>query len=244
MKKLLGIFVLLAAFTLPALAQWQGRLSADDQKEFDKAYAKWVNDSRKNDRDDIDKDVRRMQEIMARYNIPPDVPFDRIASRAYPNSSSTSYPSAGYQSYAGRLSPEDQREFDKYYSRWMEDTRKGDRDDIQSDVTHMQEIMARYSIPTDVPFDRIATAGYGSSDYAGESRSYHRSYEPWQGRLSAEDQHKFDKAYAEWVEDTRKHDKDDIPKDMRKMQDIMARYNIPPDVPFDAIASPNAALTK
>ena len=239
MKKLLGICVLLAAFTIPGLAQWQGRLSPDDQREFDKAYAKWVNDSRKNDRDDLDKDVRRMQDIMARYNVPSDVPFDRIASGAYQNSYGNSYP-AGYQSYAGRLSPEDQRDFDKYYSRWIEDTRKGDRDDIQSDVSHMQEIMARYSIPTDVPFDRIATAGYGSSDYAGGSRSYER----WRGRLSAEDQHQFDKAYAEWVEDTRKHDRDDIPKDMRKMQDIMARYNIPADVPFDAIASPNAALTK
>ena len=85
------------------------------------------------------------------------MPFDRIASGAYQNSYGSSYP-AGYQSYAGRLSPEDQRDFDKYYSRWIEDTRKGDRDDIQSDVSHMQEIMARYSIPTDVPFDRIATA--------------------------------------------------------------------------------------
>ena len=167
------------------------------------------------------------------------MPFDRIASGAYQNSYGSSYP-AGYQSYAGRLSPEDRRDFDKYYSRWIEDTRKGDRDDIQSDVSHMQEIMARYSIPTDVPFDRIATAGYGNSDYAGGSRSYER----WRGRLFAEDQHQFDKAYAEWVEDTRKHDRDDIPKDMRKMQDIMARYNIPADVPFDAIASPNAALTK
>jgi hypothetical protein len=241
MKKLLGIFVLVAAFTLPGFAQWQGRLSRDDQKEFDKAYAKWVNDTRKNDRDDLDKDVRRMQEIMARYSIPSDVPFDRIASGAYQNAPVNSYPSAGYQSYAGRLSPEDQHEFDRYYSRWMEDTRKGDRDDIQSDVTHMQEIMARYSIPTDVPFDRIATVTYGSSsDYAGGYRSYDR----WHGRLSPDDQHEFDKAYAEWVEDTRKHDRDDIPKDTRKMQDIMARYNIPADVPFDAIASPNAALSK
>jgi hypothetical protein len=240
MKKLFGIFVLLAAFAVPSLAQWQGRLSPDDQREFDKAYAKWVNDSRKNDRDDLDKDVRRMQEIMARYNIPPEVPFDRIASSAYPNSYGTSYPSAGYQSYAGRLSPEDQRDFDQYYSRWIEDTRKGDRDDIQSDVSHMQEIMARYSIPTDVSFDQIATVRYGSSDHTGG----YRSHERWQGRLSPEDQRQFDKAYAEWVEDTRKHDRDDIPKDTRKMQDIMARYNIPANVPFDAIASPNAALTK
>jgi hypothetical protein len=240
MKKLIGVLVLLAALTIPALAQWQGRLSSDDQKEFDKAYAKWVEDSRKNDRDDLAKDVRRMQEIMARYNIPPDVPFDRIASGAYQNSHGTSYSSAGYQSYAGRLSPEDQREFDVYYLRWLEDTRKGNRDDIQSDVTHMQEIMARYNIPTDVSFDRIATVRDSSSDSAGG----YRSYESWHGRLSPDDQREFDKAYAEWVEDTRKNDRDDIPNDVHEMQEIMARYNIPTNVPFDAIASPNAALTK
>jgi hypothetical protein len=34
---------------------------------------------RKNDRDDIDKDVRHVQDIMARYSIPASVPFDQIA---------------------------------------------------------------------------------------------------------------------------------------------------------------------
>ena len=32
------------------------------------------------DRDDIDKDVRRMQDIMAQNNIPANVPYDQIAS--------------------------------------------------------------------------------------------------------------------------------------------------------------------
>src|SRR5947207_585063 len=91
MNKLLAILILLAAFTMPALAQWQGRLSPDEQREFDKAYAKWVNDSRKNDRDDLDKDVRRMQDIMARNNIPPDVPYDQIATPA-------AYNNGGYRS--------------------------------------------------------------------------------------------------------------------------------------------------
>jgi hypothetical protein len=35
---------------------------------------------RKNDRDDIDKDVRHLQDIMARYSIPASIPFDQIAS--------------------------------------------------------------------------------------------------------------------------------------------------------------------
>src|SRR5438309_6138920 len=124
MKKFLATFALLLAFTLPGFAQGQVRLSAEDQKEFDKHYTKWVNDTRKNDRDDIAKDVRKMQEIMARYNIPPNVPYEQIAS------SGNAYPVRGYQ---GRLSPDEQREFDKNYTKWVNDRRKNDRDDIAKD---------------------------------------------------------------------------------------------------------------
>jgi hypothetical protein len=82
------------------------------------------------------------------------VPFDQIASAAdYP---SDSYPRD--QVWQGRLSPEDQREFDKYYADWLEDTRKNDRDDIDKDVSRMQEIMARNNIAANVPFDRIASS--------------------------------------------------------------------------------------
>src|SRR5579885_3097441 len=38
MKKLLGIFFLLAAFCLPVVAQ---RLSPDDQQRFDSYYSRW-----------------------------------------------------------------------------------------------------------------------------------------------------------------------------------------------------------
>ena len=100
MKKLLGAFALLVVFTLPAFAQSQGRLTPDDQREFDKYYTKWVNDTRKNDRDDIAKDVRHMQEIMGRNNIPANVPFDQIASTG------EAFPARAYQ---GRLSAESVR---------------------------------------------------------------------------------------------------------------------------------------
>src|SRR5436305_12723279 len=63
--------------------RWRGRLSPEDQHEFDKDYAKWVNDTRKNDRDDIDKDARKMQDIMARNSIPSNVPFSQIVSNGY-----------------------------------------------------------------------------------------------------------------------------------------------------------------
>jgi hypothetical protein len=60
--------------------EFQGRLSPDDQKKFDKAYEKFQKDRAKHDRDDIAKDETRMNEIMARYNIPRDVPYDVLAS--------------------------------------------------------------------------------------------------------------------------------------------------------------------
>ena len=80
MNRVLAVLILLTALGVPSFAQYTGRLSADDQKEFDKYYKKWVDDTRRNDRDDIASDVRHMQDIMVRNQIPSDVPFDRIAS--------------------------------------------------------------------------------------------------------------------------------------------------------------------
>ena len=75
--------VLRALATRIELSVYQGRLSADEQRDFDKYYTKWVNDTRKNDRDDIGKDVRHMQEIMAKKTFLRNVPFDQIASSGY-----------------------------------------------------------------------------------------------------------------------------------------------------------------
>lgn len=217
---------------------YQQQLSPEDQKDFDKAYTKWVNDTRKNDRDDIDKDVRKMEEIMGRYNIPADTPFDQIASTGYgPGRYQPAYPPSGQS----RLSPEDQRDFDRYYSQWVDDSRRNDRDDAARDMHHMRDIMARNNIAPDVPPDQIATVGtYPNSGY--NDAYSHGAYSGYgQSRLSPEDQREFDKAYSKWVDDTRRNDRDDIDKDAHKMQDIMARYNIPADVSYDQIASPNAA---
>jgi hypothetical protein len=228
MKRLLTLCALLAAFMLPAFAQSSTRLPADDQKEFDKYYTKWVNDTRKNDRDDIAKDVKHMQEIMGRNGIPANIPFEQIASTG------SAYPSRVYQN---RLSPGDQHDFDKHYTKWVNDTRKNDRDDIAKDVRHMQEIMARYNIPADVPFDQIASTGYASS---GSTPTGYTTNGSWQGRLSPGDQREFDRDYSRWVDDTRSNDRDAIAADAGRMQEIMARNNIPSNVPFDQIASNGA----
>src|SRR5882724_2605704 len=179
--------IVLGVLVLSTFALSQDRLSPNDQREFDKYYSKWVNDTRRNDRDDIAKDVSHMQEIMSRNNIPADMPFVRIASTgdAYDASS-----------YRGRLSGDEQRDFDKYYTKWVNDTRKNDPDDIAKDVRHMQEIMARKNIPANVPFDQIASTG----DPRSESYPARRE---WRQRLSVDDQRDFDRYYAEWVEETR-----------------------------------------
>jgi hypothetical protein len=41
----------------------------------------------------------------------------------------------------------------------LKDRRKGDRDDIAKDEGKMQEIMARYNIPRDVPYEALASGG-------------------------------------------------------------------------------------
>ena len=224
MKKFLGTVTLLLALSLPGLAQGQTRLSADDQKEFDKYYTKWVNDTRKNDRDDIAKDVHKMQQIMGRYNIQANVPFEQIASGG-----------PAVRVYQGRLSADDQREFDKYYTKWVNDTRKNDRDDISKDVGRMQQIMAKNNIPASVPFDQIASTGYPGNGYP--AAAYPTTNSQWQSRLSPDDQRDFDRYYSKWVDDMRKNDRDDVGKDAGYMQEIMARNNIPASVPFDQIAS-------
>ena len=223
MKKFLATLTLLFAFTLPGFAQGQVRLSAEDQKKFDKHYAKWVNDTRKNDRDDIAKDVHEMQEIMAKYNIPANVPYDQIASTG-----------SGVRVYQSRLSADDQREFDKYYTKWVNDTRKNDRDDVAKDVGRMQEIMARNNIPAKVPFEQIASTDYPGNGYPATA---YPANSQWQSRLSPDDQRDFDRYYSKWVDDTRQNDRDAVSRDAGYMQEIMARNNIPASVPFDQIAS-------
>ena len=80
----------------------------------------------------------------------------------------------------------------------------------------------------DTPFYQVASNGGARPHY---------DYREFERRLSADDQKKFDKAYEHWLEDRRKHERGDIAKDESRMQEIMARYNIPGDVPYDVIAS-------
>lgn len=219
---------------------WHGVMSPHDQQQFDKYYSKWVDATRKNDQDDIAGNARHMQDIMARYNIPTNVPFDQVASNpvpgGYPAYQNGAYPGPNSSYGQSRLSPDDQRSFDKYYSKWVDAQRKNDQDDVSGNARKMQEIMARYNIAPSVPFAAIATNGYAAGPNGTYANPYGYGQQPQV--LSAKDQADFDKDYRHWEDAKRKKDIDDIDKNARKMQEIMAHYNIPANVPFDRIASP------
>jgi hypothetical protein len=172
MKRLIGVFAIVLAFGISMAAQsnypdqdrdrdrsyagqQQPQMSPQDQQAFNNEYQKWQSANARHDRDDVAKHAHRMQDIMARYNIPPDTPFYAVAQ-------ANGYAANGYgpdnegRQYQ-RFSPDDQRRFDHIYDHWLESRRKHDRDDIQKDERKMQDLMARYNIPPDVPFDELAT---------------------------------------------------------------------------------------
>jgi hypothetical protein len=133
--------------------QGQAQMSPEDQNSFNKEYQKWQESNARHDQDDIDRHARRMEDIMSRNNIPPDTPFSTIAT-----GNSGRYDARDFQ---GRFSEHDQKEFDKAYEHWANARRGHDRDDIRRDEHRMQDIMARYNIPPDVPYDRLASSGRG-----------------------------------------------------------------------------------
>lgn len=243
MKKLLGSMIVLAAMALPALAQMQ-QMRPDDQQKFDNDYSRWLQDKQTNNRDDMVSMEHHMQDLMNKYSIPADTPYDQIASQnnmapppppGYnngPYNNNPAYNNGGYdnRSYANQMSPDDQNKFNKEYSKWQEANAKNDRDDIDKHARNMEELMQRNNIPQNTPFNAIAT----TSGYA--PRVDVREY---QGRFSPDDQKKYDKAYEKFQRDRAKHDRDDYAKDEAKLNEIMAKYNVPRDVPYDALVSGN-----
>ncbi|HEX6805201.1 MAG TPA: hypothetical protein VF133_16090 [Terriglobales bacterium] len=233
MNRLLGILALVAAIALPAFAQVQ-RMTSDDEARFNGYYQRWQQDRQNNDRDDMVDMEHHMQDIMNKYAIPPDTPYDQVATqygyqgRQYDRDNDRD---RGYgNQWQNRLSPDDQNKFNKEYTKWQESNAKHDRDDIDKHARNMETIMQRYNIPPDTPFDSIATvSGYGG----------HIDVRQYQGRFSPSDQKDYDKAYEHWQKDRAKNDRDDIAKDEGKMEEIMAKYNIPRGVPYDVLASGN-----
>jgi hypothetical protein len=63
----------------------------------------------------------------------------------------------GHSQRQARLSSEDQQRFDSYYSRWRGYRRTNNRDEMASMEKRMRDVMSRNNIPSDVPFDEIAS---------------------------------------------------------------------------------------
>ena len=178
MKRILGICAVLMALTVPVLAQdtddnrrqgdrddarhqdnrgyehaqQQARLSSEDQQRFDSYYSRWQGYRRSNNRDEMVSMEKRMRDVMSHNNIPSDVPFDEIASNGH-----REYSDHYGQRRQARLSSEDQQRFDSYYSRWQGYRRTNNRDEMASMEKRMRDVMSRNNIPSDVPFDEIAS---------------------------------------------------------------------------------------
>ena len=59
--------------------------------------------------------------------------------------------------YHGVLAPEWQGKFDSYYQRWLNYRATNNRDEMRSMEERMQKIMRSYNIPSNVPYDDIAS---------------------------------------------------------------------------------------
>jgi hypothetical protein len=237
MKKLL-LVLLLVVMAIPALAQYRGRLSGDDQRRFDSYYSRWLEYRRTNNRDEIISMEKRMQDVMAHNGIPASTPYAAIATNGNYDQ---------YGRYRGKMSHDDQRRFDSYYSRWLDYRRTSNWDEVRSMEARMRDVMQQYDIPVSVPFDVLASSGnndgwqdgdhddwhHGGWDHDGSNHGRPR----WRGTISADDQRRFDSYYSRWQDYRQKGDWDEVRSMEGRMRDVMQQYNIPPDVPFEQIAS-------
>jgi hypothetical protein len=77
----------------------------------------------------------------------------------------------------------------------------------------------------------------GDRDDRDRDGRYHGGYNSWHGRLSTDDQQRFDSYYSRWLEYRRTNNRDEIVSMEKRMQDVKVHYNIPPNTPYDQIAS-------
>jgi hypothetical protein len=63
--------------------------------------------------------------------------------------------------YHNVLAPEWQQKFDSYYQRWQQYRATNNQSEMNSMEKRMQDIMVHYNIPTNVPYDQVASPGVG-----------------------------------------------------------------------------------
>jgi hypothetical protein len=173
MKRLPVILALILCLAAPLLAQYQGqRLSPDDQRRFDSYYQRWQDYRRTHNRDQIASMEKRMQDLMARYRIPPNTSYDAVAG----GGGASANPWARYHRYRGQFSAADQSRYDSYHARWLEYRRTNNRDQTASMEKRMQDVMRHYNVPSDTPYDVLASdyRGQGPPDWRGGDRDRDR----------------------------------------------------------------------
>jgi hypothetical protein len=74
-------------------------------------------------------------------------------------------------------------------------------------------------------------------DDGNRNQRYGDSQNRGQGRLSPEDQGRFNSYYTHWLDYRQGNDRDNQNSMEERMREVMSRYNIPSDVSFDQIAS-------
>jgi hypothetical protein len=165
------------------------------------------------------------------------------------------------QARGRQLSPDDQRRFDSYFSRWQDYQRTNNQGDMRSMENRMQDVYRHYGIPPNTPYSRIASNGGGPQwdrdrdrDWDRERdrdrdwdrdrraewdryRDRDRAYWRQNRRLSAEDQGRFDSYFQRWLNYRRTNNRDEVISMEKRMFDVYDHYGIPHDVPFDRVSS-------
>ncbi len=150
--------------------QWRGQLAPGDQARFDSYYSRWIQYRQVRDREQVRSMEDRMLDVYAHYQIPPNTPYDWIASNARPElhadwkahyewnerEEHAEHREWREHQWRERLSYDERARFDELYGRWLSARDRGDRDDAEHIAHHMREIMERNDIPQEVRFEEIA----------------------------------------------------------------------------------------
>jgi hypothetical protein len=106
-----------------------------------------------------------------------------------------------------RLSPNDQRRFDSYYSRWQEYKRTNNHGQVASMERRMQDLYAHYGIPRGTPYSRVASGGQDDSDW-NRDRDRGRNRDRDRGRHRGDKDHDRDQDRDHDRDQDRDHDRD------------------------------------
>jgi hypothetical protein len=87
-----------------------------------------------------------------------------------------------------------------------------------------------------LPMSSAAQSQLSDDDWS-PNQSYGASHDRWQGRLSTEDQGRFDSYYSRWLNYRQTNDAANRNAMEERMRDVMSHYDIPSDVSFEQIAS-------